>query len=291
MSNKYALDVQEREQRYSDKSYEAAHAYFLAKPLHFALTDAAPPGEDSIANEQGTIQFHLIGQKTADQMYSAIMNENEDNLLAIGGLIHDYMQRHHPSIDRKKLDIRTWTDVLSNIPNLSIGGERQKSYSKSAIGTSVSADILSLVAQAIITDGASLLTDFQSFLTAMGDITFRANANAQQYRAVTCTYQSYLLNNGAGGYYDYGAIVLRQINFKQHFLELKSCCSSSRHVNVDIDYAEVTSIVQARRIRKGGPDHENFLKLVNTNSTNRFSTATNFFNGGSTPQDDIKPQV
>ncbi|WP_027146051.1 hypothetical protein [Mesorhizobium sp. WSM3626] len=291
MSNVFSLDVKEREQEYSDNIYKSAREFFHARPLVRSLANAAPARDDMIANDQGTVQFHLIGQNTRDRMYSGILNENQDNLLAIGGLIYDYMHSNYPNIDTKKLDIRIWADVLSKIPNLSIGAQNQKSYSKAVFGTSVSATFLSLVAQAIITDGASLLTDFESFLTAMGDITFSTSAKAQQYRALTCTYQSYLLDNGAGGYYDYGAIVLRQIEFKENFLELKSCCSSTQQIDVDLDYTEVISVVQARRIRKGGPDYENFQQLVNANSTDQFKKAKNFFNGGSTPQHDIKPQV
>ncbi|MER8383798.1 hypothetical protein NKJ50_32830 [Mesorhizobium sp. M0115] len=291
MSNAFSVNVQEHEQRYSKEHYEAASAFFYAKPLVLAQLDAAPPSDDTIANAQGTVQFHLIGQKTEDPTYSGTLNENQDNLLAIGGIINDYMHTHYANIDAQKLDINTWTDVVGNIPDLSMGRQKLKSFSKKVAGTSVSATFLSLIAKAIITDGASLLLDFQSFLTEMGNLTFSANGKAQRYKALTCTYQSYLLDNGAGGYYDYGAIVLRQIEFKEHFLELKSSCSSTHYVRVDMDYAEVTNLVQTRRIRKGGPDHENFQELVNKNSTDQFKKAKNFFNGGSTPQQDIKPQV
>lgn len=58
-----------------------------------------------------------------------------------------------------------------------------------------------------------------------------------------------------------------------------------------MSYTEVTNIVQTRRIRKGGPDYEKFQELVNKNSTEQFRKAQNFFNGGSTPQHDIEPQV
>ncbi|WEX79313.1 hypothetical protein PYH37_006177 (plasmid) [Sinorhizobium numidicum] len=291
MSNGFAMDIHEYEQGYSDKNYEAARAFFRGKPLALAQLNAAPPSDDTIANDQGTVQFHLIGQKTDDPTYSGIMNENQDNLLAIGGLIHDYMHTHHPAIDSQKLDINTWTDVVANIPDVSIGGQKQKSYLNRFAGTSVSAAFLSLLAKAIITDGASLLLEFNTFLAAMGNLTFSAGGKAQQYKALTCTYQSYLLDNGVGGYYDYGAIVLRQIEFKEHFLRLKSSCSSTRYVNVNMDYTEVTNLVQTRRIRKGGPDHENFQGLVNENSTDQFKKAKNFFNGGSSPQGDIIPQV
>ncbi|MCA1371297.1 hypothetical protein I6F15_28675 [Bradyrhizobium sp. BRP14] len=291
MSNGFAVDIHQYEQSYSDKNYEAARAFFYAKPLVLAQENAAPPGDDTIANDQGTVQFHLIGQKTNNPTYSGVMNENQDNLLAIGGLIHDYMHTHYPAIDSQKLGINTWTDVVANMPDGSIGRHEQKSYSNKFAGTSVSGTFLSLIAKAIITDGTSLLTNFQSFLTEMGNLTFSASGKAQQYKALTCTYQSYLLDNGAGGYYDYGAIVLRQIEFKEYFLELKSSCSSTQYVNVDMEYTEVTTIIQTRRIRKGGPDYQNFQGLVNKNSTEQFKKAKNFFNGGSTPQADLKPQV
>ncbi|MGZ2443957.1 hypothetical protein [Sinorhizobium medicae] len=291
MSSVSAVNVQEHEQSYSNKSYDAARTFFYAKPLMLAQTDTEARSDDQIANDQGTVQFHLIGQKTDDPKWGGIMNENQDNLLAMGGLIHDYMHTHYPDIDSKKLDINTWTNVVGNIPDLSIGGQKQKSYSNKFAGTSVSGTFLSLIAKAIVTDGASLLTDFQSFLTEMGNLTFSASSKAQQYKALTCTYQSYLLDNGAGGYYDYGAIVLRQIEFKEYFLELKSSCSSTQYVNIDMDYTEVTNLIQTRRIRKGGADYKNFQELVNKNSTEQFKKAKNFFNGGSTPQSDIKPQV
>ncbi|WP_084044616.1 hypothetical protein M728_005678 (plasmid) [Ensifer sp. WSM1721] len=291
MSNTSAVDIHKREQSYSDKNYQTARAFFYRQPLDLAQTNDAPPSEHTIANDQGAVQFHFIGQRANDATYSGIMNENQDNLLAIGGLIYDYMHTHYPIIDSQRLDINTWTEVVARIPDVSIGGQQQKSYTNRLIGTSVSGTFLSLLANAIITDGASLLTDFQTFLTAMGDITFRNSGKAQRYKALTCTYQSYLLDNEAGGYYDYAAIVLRQIEFLGQFLELKASCSSTQYVNVSFEYTEVTSLVQARRIRKGGPDHENFRGLVNENSTDRFTKAKNFFNGGAMPQGDIKPQV
>jgi len=291
MPSTSAVNIKDHEQAYSNKSYDAARAFFHATPLVLAQANAAPPSDDKIANDQGTVQFHLIGQKTDDPKYSGIMNQNQDNLLAIGGLIHDYMHTNYPNIDSKKLDINTWTNVVGYIPDLAVGAQKQKTYSNKFVGTSVSGTFLSLIAKAIVTDGASLLTDFQSFLTEMGNLTFSASSKAQQYKALTCTYQSYLLDNGAGGYFDYGAIVLRQIEFKEYFLELKSSCSSTQYVNVDMDYTEVTNIIQTRRIRKGGPDYQNFQDMVNKNSTEQFQKAKNFFNGGSTPQNDIKPQV
>ncbi|MBP2444142.1 hypothetical protein [Rhizobium leguminosarum] len=291
MPSTSAVNIKEHEQAYSNKGYDAARAFFHAKPLVLAQTNAAPPSDDTIANDQGTVQFHLIGQKTDDPKYSGIMNENQDNLLAMGGLIYDYMHTNYPNIDSKKLDLNTWTNVVGYIPDLAVGAQKQKTYSNKFAGTSVSGTFLSLIAKAIVTDGASLLTDFQSFLTQMGNLTFSASSKAQQYKALTCTYQSYLLDNGAGGYFDYGAIVLRQIEFKEYFLELKSSCSSTQYVNIDMDYTEVTNLIQTRRIRKGGPDYQNFQDLVNKNSNEQFKRAKNFFNGGSTPQNDIKPQV
>ncbi|MBY3169865.1 hypothetical protein [Rhizobium laguerreae] len=283
--------IQEHGQSYSNKDYEIARAFFHAKPLSLAQIDAAAPSDDQVANDQGTVQFHLIGQKTDDPKYSGIMNENQDNLLAIGGLVHDFMHTNYPDIGSKKLDINTWTNIVGHIPNLSVGPQKQRSFSYKVAGTSVSGIFLSLIAKAIVTEGASLMTDFQSFMTAMGNLTFSANRNTPHYKAVTCTYQSYLLDNGEGGYFDYGAIVLREIEFKEHFLELKSCCSSTKFVNIDMSYTEVTNLLQTRRIREGGPDYKNFQGLVNKNSTEQFKKAQNFFNGGSTPQNEIKPQV
>ncbi|EJC75092.1 hypothetical protein Rleg10DRAFT_3650 [Rhizobium leguminosarum bv. trifolii WSM2012] len=291
MPSTSAVNIKDHEQAHSNKAYDAARAFFYAKPLVLAQANAAPPSDDKIANDQGTIQFHLIGQKPDDPKYSGIMNENQDNLVAIGGLVHEYMHTHCPNIDSQKLDINTWTNVVGNIPDLAVGAQKQKTYSNKFVGTSVSGTFLSLIATAVVTDGASLLTDFQSFLTEMGNLTFNACGKAQQYKVLTCTYQSYLIENGAGGYFDYGAIVLRQIEFKEYFQELKSSCSSSQYVNVDIDYTEVTNIIQTRRIRQGGPDYQNFQNLVNKNSTEQFQNSNNFFNGGSTPQNDIKPKV
>ncbi|AZN98104.1 MULTISPECIES: hypothetical protein [unclassified Mesorhizobium] len=45
-------------------------------------------------------------------------------------------------------------------------------------------------------------------------------------------------------------------------------------------------------LRKGGgPDYKNFQEIVDKNATEQFMNAKNFFNGGSTPQQDITPQV
>lgn len=275
----------------SKKNYDAANEFYKAKPLALAVSDAKAPSDATTASDQGTVQFHLIGQKPTDPQYSGIMNENQDNLLGIGGLVYDYMHTHYPAVDSKKLDIGTWSNVISNIPDLAIGKQVNKSYSNKFAGTSISGKFLSMLATAIITDGASLLVDFNSYLQSVGDIVFSVNTKSQQYKALTCTYQSYLVDNGAGGYFDYGAIVLRQIMFNEYFLEMKSSCSDSKYVNVDMSYTEIVNLVQTRRIRKGGPDYDRFQSLINANSTEQFKKASNFFNGGGTPQDQIKPQV
>ncbi|TRL35297.1 hypothetical protein [Rhizobium straminoryzae] len=274
----------------SSQQYASAKQFFSPKMLKMA-SGAPAPTDDQIANDKGTVQFHLIGQSTTDPAYSSIMNQNQDNLLAIGGLIHDYMHTKFPTIDAQKLDINTWSKVLGYIPDLSIGKSNRKVFTNRIAGVSVSGTFLQLIAQAIITDGASLLTDFSKFLEQMGNVTFSAESKSQKYKAITCTYQSYLVDNGAGGYFDYGAIVLREIDFTQNFSELRSSCSSANYINISMEYNEIVNLVQTRRIRKGGADYDNFQELVNANSTEQFKKAKNFFNGGSTPQEEITPKV
>ncbi|RVO78996.1 hypothetical protein [Sinorhizobium medicae] len=271
---------QDHEQSYPEIGYETAHNYFYGKPLVLAQPDAAAPNDDTIANDKGMVQFHIFGREPDDPKWAEIMNENGDNLLAMGGLIQDYMHTHYPKIDDKKLDINTWTDVVSHLPDLSIGAQKQKSYSNKVTGASISGTFLGLLANAIVSEGASLLTDFQKFLTNMGDLAFSVIRKPQGYKVTTCTFENYLVDNRAGNYLDYGAIVLRQIEFKGDFRELKSSCSSTQYFNIDMDYTEVTNLVQTRRIRKGGPDYENFQELVNENSTAQFTRSKNFFNGG-----------
>ncbi|MDW9770370.1 hypothetical protein GOC40_00300 [Sinorhizobium meliloti] len=271
---------QDHEQSYPKIGYETAHNYFYAKPLALAQLGAAAPNDDTIANDMGMVQFHIFGRVSDDPKWAGIMNENGDNLLAMGGLIQDYMSTHYPKIDDKKLDINTWTDVVSHLPDLSIGAQKQKSYSNKVTGASISGTFLGLLANAIVSEGASLLTDFQKFLTNMGDLAFSVIRKPQGYKVTTCTFENYLVDNRAGNYLDYGAIVLRQIEFKGNFLELRSSCSSTQYFNIDMDYTEVTNLIQTRRIRKGGPDYENFQELVNENSTAQFTRSKNFFNGG-----------
>lgn len=271
---------QDNEQSYPKIGYETAHNYFYAKPLALAQLGAAAPNDDTIANDMGMVQFHIFGRVSDDPKWAGIMNENGDNLLAMGGLIQDYMSTHYPKIDDKKLDINTWTDVVSHLPDLSIGAQKQKSYSNKVTGASISGTFLGLLANAIVSEGASLLTDFQKFLTNMGDLAFSVIRKPQGYKVTTCTFENYLVDNRVGNYLDYGAIVLRQIEFKGNFLELRSSCSSTQYFNIDMDYTEVTNLIQTRRIRKGGPDYENFQELVNENSTAQFTRSKNFFNGG-----------
>ncbi|EJC80725.1 hypothetical protein Rleg4DRAFT_2369 [Rhizobium leguminosarum bv. trifolii WSM2297] len=103
MPSTSAVNINDHEQAYPNKGYDAARPFFHAKPLVLAQANADPPSDDKVANDQGTIQFHLIGQKTDDPKYSGIMNENQDNLVAIGGLIYDYIYTNYPNFDSKKL--------------------------------------------------------------------------------------------------------------------------------------------------------------------------------------------
>ena len=283
---------------FSEASYDTANNFFaeLTSPTHnldLMRADAGTPSakKPEIANSEGTVQFHLIGQKPEDPAYSNIMNQNQDNLLAMGGLVYGYMKKKYPQIDSKTLDLGTWMNVINHLPCLSVGKQVDKQYSNRIKGVSVSTEFLSLIASAVITEGVSLLSDFNKFLGGIGNIVFTATTEAQKYSVVTATYQSYLVDNQAGGYYDYGAIVMRSIQFKEHFMELKSSCSSAQFVNIDLAYKEVVSLVQTSRIREGGADYHRFQKLVNVNATEDFKRSDNFFNGANTPQKDLKPKV
>jgi hypothetical protein len=276
---------------FAKEQYGRAKDFFYSTPLAFAraAVPAPPPPPDSYASDDGTVQFHIIGQKPKDPAYSDIMNQNGSNLLGMGGLVYDYMHRNYPTVNSQKLDINTWQNVISNLPDLAIGKAINKTYNNSIAGVSVSGEFLSLIASAIITDGASLLADFNSFLGAIGDVVFSVHTTAETYRALTCTYQNYLVDNGAGGYFDYGAIVLRQIDFAEHFMELKAACVSAQSVQINMDYIEIVNLVQTAKIRKGGADYAAFQGLISAASTQQFSNAKNFFNGGNTPQTDLKP--
>jgi hypothetical protein len=271
------------------QAYGRAQDFFYAKPLAFGDLAAAAPAPDSFASAQGTVQFQLIGQKPQDPAYTDIMNQNASNLLGIGGLVFDYMHKTYPSVNTQTLDINTWNSVVSNIPDLAIGQAVKKTYKNSIAGVQISGQFLSLIAKAIITEGASLLTDFTSYLNAIGDVVFSVQVKEQEYKALTCTYTNYLVSNGVGGYYDYGKITLRQIDFLENFMQLKSSCASASYVNVNMSYTEIENVVQTGRIRKGGPDAAAFEALINVNSTAQFTAAKNFFNKPATPQNQIKP--
>jgi hypothetical protein len=270
-------------------AYGRAQDFFYAKPLAFGSLAAPAPAPDSFASNQGTVQFQLIGQKPNDAAYTGIMNENANNLLGIGGLVFDYMHKTYPSVNTQTLDINTWNNVVSNIPDLAVGKAVTKTYKNTIAGVQISGQFLSLIAKAIITDGASLLTDFTSYLNAIGDVVFSVHTTDQKYKMLACTYTNYLVSNGVGGYYDYGMITLRQIDFVEYFMELKSACASANYVNVNMSYTEIENVVQTGRIRTGGPDAAAFKELLSVNSTAQFTKAKNFFNKGAVPQNEIKP--
>jgi hypothetical protein len=262
----------------------------MAPHPEVALTAEAISVDPSIATNRGAVLFQFIGQKPSDTRYSAVLQENADILLAMGGLIHAYMNRTRPVVDQEVLDINTWSGVISHIPNLAIGRPVQKFHANRIPGTQVAANFLGMIANAVIIDGASVLTDFTAHLKAIGDAVFHVNSSQQTYDIITCTYQNYLVDNGFGGYYDYSAIVLRQLHFRDYFQNFKSCCGSTEPVEMDLEYTEIKSLVQMGRIRRGGPDRRNFHELINDADTACFLAAGNVFNGEA-PQSQIRPMV
>lgn len=293
MSDNKLLEVQAAEKvesEYAEESFQKAKDFFLPS-IEYVAEAPDVPSQESMVGKQGSVQFHLIGQKPSDSQYSDIMNHNADNLLAMGGLVYNYMQSNYPKVSTSKLSIDTWEEVVSNLPGLSMGNSVKKKYSNNIAGTKVSAEFLSLVARAVITEGVSLLVDFQSFISSLGDIVFSVETKDQEYKIMTCTYQSYLVDNGVGGYYDYGAVSLKEINYLQKFMELRGACSSAQFVSVNLEYTEIVSLVQTRRLRQGGDLYEGFNELVGTDSAAQLKKAKNFFNASKTPQKDLKPVV
>ena len=273
-----------------ERQYEKATDFFHSTPAVLSA-DVAAPSTPSYASGEGSVQFQLIGVQPTDPKYGTIMNENANNLLGMGGLIYEYLHRTYPTVNSQKLDINTWQNVVSNLPCLSIGQSTSKTYTNSIKGVSISGEFLSMIASALITDGGSLLVDFSKYLNGIGDVVFSLKVTGETYQILACTYQNYLVDNGAGAYFDYGAIVLRQIEFTENFMELKAACVKAESVQVDMKYTEIVNLVQTANIRKGGPDYKKFQGLLNANSTEAFKKAKNFFNAPNTPQKDLNPKV
>jgi hypothetical protein len=276
---------------------KAEEIYRNAKELFHApaLAPAPPPGASdpdlAIATDQGARQYHLIGQKPDDPKYAGIMQENADNLLAFGGLIHNYMTRRYPRVDTASIDFDTWLNVIRNLPDVTFGMPFERSYTNGMAGERVPGEFLSLIAKANITSGAPILTDFTGYLNSLGDIILRASNGQQSYKIATFTLLNYLVPDGIGGFFDYAAIVVRQIKFIDRFQQLKGACGSKASVEINATYNEVVGIVQTRRLRRGGPDYELFQQLIDKKATAAMKTAKNFFDGGNVKQSDLNPQV
>jgi hypothetical protein len=258
----------------AEESYANARDFFYATPLLNARAVAPPPAPESYASDQGTVQFHLFGHQPEDAAYSDMMNQNGNNLLAIGGLVHDYMQRLYPTVNSEKLDLITWFKVIYHIPHLLFFQHTHRPpYSLLVHRASVSDEFLGIIASAIVPGDGSLLTDFNSFLRAIGSADFSG------YKALTCTFQNYIIEQENRYWHDYGAIVLQKFEFTE------------RGDQINIKYTEMGTLVSTSQIRRGGKDYQAFQGLVNGNATEQFKRAKNFFNAGSTPQADLTPVV
>jgi hypothetical protein len=287
MAEEY-LDAQLVRDQEANESYARAQDFFYATPPAFASLAAAAPAPDSFASALGNVQFYAIGQKPNDAVWSAIMNENADNLLAMGGLVYDYMHKTYPNVNSQKLDIKTWARVVENIPDLSVGRPVLKTWKYSTPGNRVPGAFLSMIANTVIAEGGTLLTDFTSFLNSIGDVVFSVHRPGTTYTALIFTISNFLIQNGPSCS-DYGAITIRQIEFAESFVELKGACSTTNNIDINVSYTEIENKVQTNRIRQGGPDHENFTRLVNSNATAQFLKAKNLFNKPAVPQNELKP--
>jgi len=246
----------------------------------------------SFASAEGIVLFSLIGEKPNDPAYADIMNENLSNLLAVAGFVYDYMHKTYPNVNSQMLDINTWTNVVQTIPGLVIGKAVSKSYRNSIPGVSIPNVFLSLISKAFITEGSSLLTDFTAYLNSIGDVVFRVHATGETYKALIFTISNYLRENGVGGYYDYGAITLRQIEFAKNFMALKGPCANINNVGIDMSYTEIESIVRTNLIRPGGRDYQSFMALfpgANVEARkSAFAEALEFFHKPAVPQNELK---
>ena len=274
--------------------FEARHSAARYAAATQALAVAAPPAttpDSAIATDKGMVQYHVIAETPTSSQYAAMMQENANNLMGMGGLIHGYMTANYPTVDSQLLDINLWNTVVGHLPDVAVGPTVTKRYSNTVAGTDLAGTFLQMLAKAKVAPGAKIGTDFGTWLEAMGQLVFAAHGAGQTYKAITCSYLCYLVDNGAGGFYDYGAIVLREVDITQDFMTYKGACQSSLGIQVEVQFTEITSPVQLSRIRKGGPDFQLFQQLVNANATAAFSKAANFFDGRNTPQADLTPYV
>ena len=244
---KHPSTIQAFEAKYTEEEFTGAEEFFSSVPTSFA-----PVTQDQFASKDGAIQFHVIGQKPNDPAWSDVMNENMDILLDMGGLIRNYMTKKYPKANSESLDLDTWKQVTGMIPTLAPGKTVEKGFNFRQAGVKISGEFLQMLAKAIITDGASLLTDFQTYLGKMSDITFSVTTQAQNYKVLTCTYLNYLQPNGLGGWYDTGRVVLKEVSFKTGFQQLKGVSFKADSVQIDMSYREVETIVPTRRLRRGG---------------------------------------
>ena len=275
---------QKFEAKFTEEQFEGADKLFSSVPISFA-----PSTPEQYVSGDGAISFNIIGQKPKDPGYSDIMNENMDILLSMGGLVNRYMTSKYPKATPEKLDFNAWNRVISAIPALAAEKSVNKQWKTQVAGVKISGEFLQMIAKAIITDGASLLTDFQAYLGKMSDVTFSVQSTGQKYKVVTCAYLNYLVDNALGGYYDRGAIALKEIYFNTGFQELNGVSFKAQNILIDMQYNEAVYIVPTRRYRTGGDLNARWEKLKNKDADEAFENAENLFNAPSTPQDEIKP--
>jgi virulence factor Evf-like protein len=274
------------EAKLTEENFDKAGDFFSAGPTSFA------PGQ--IATQNGAIQFHVIGEKPNDPAFSSIMNENMDILIGMGGLVKSAMDRNYPlggNADDKALDINNWRKVIGHIPMLAPQQAKSNEYTHQVAGVKISGEFLQMLAKAAITEGASILTDFQAWLQKMGDVMFSVQSKSQQYRMVTCTYLCYLQSNGVGGWYDWASLVLREVYFKAGFQEFNGVCVKAQNISIDMRFTEYMNIVPCRFFRTGGDFHDKWKNLLNPAATKQFEEAGNYFGAPATPQDDLTPRI
>lgn len=282
------------------RSFDEARSFFKIKPMsHPVLRDAVPAAapvappptlpEPPTSSSDGTVQFHLIGMKPTDPKWGDIMNENADLCLNVGSLIHGAMNQYYPSVSADKLSFDNWAGAISNLPGVSLSKAVDKNFSQRVDSVNISGAFLSLLAKAIITDGSSLLTDFDKFLQIVGDDIFKKTSKDQGYKLICTTFTNYLIDNQTGSYYDYATVGVKEVTFNDHFQELKVVCATVTQVDVSMTYKESIAILPTRLMRKGGAHYEDYQQLFDENWKAQFKVAKNFFHPAPAPQSDIKP--
>lgn len=241
--------------------------------------------DNPYADKDGLVEFIVGVELIDDPVVMVNLALQKKYLIAVTSIVTDYVNRYAEAYGKDfKTDPELWTLALSKIPLMGPSKIDQKSYSRHLKGVSIATDFVQFLLGIVVTEGASALGSFSSFLSKQGEaLNFGVEHNADYYKTITVGVAVEVFKVGDEIVYT-PKIRQYRVDFTRENSKWYGACVKVEYVDINFDYQYAANVFDYEALEDSSIKAD-FEKFIQMQRKAQIEGASTFFNADFPPKD------